>query len=81
MMAFPLTTHAGKLLPHSLQLVSYSLIVPLQFLPGHFIFSPGVYFGGCLVNILTAISIYFYLYSAVPIPSNFTNALEHSLKL
>lgn len=78
-MDFPLTTHAGKFAPHYLQLVSYSLTVYLQFLPGHLIFSPGVYFGGCLVNMLTAMSTYFYLSSRVPIPSSFTKALEHYL--
>jgi hypothetical protein len=78
-MDFPLTTQAGKLAPQSLQVVSYSLTLLLQFLPGHFTFSPGVYLGGCFVNILTAISTYFSLSSAEPIPSNFTKALEHYL--
>jgi len=54
-------------------------MVSLQFLPGHFTLSPGAYLGGCFVKILTAISIYLYFYSAVPIPSSFTKALEHSL--
>lgn len=78
-MGFPLTTQAGKLLPQDLQLVSYSLTTSLQFLPGHWTLYPGVYLGGCFVKILTAISWYFYLYSKLPIPSNFTKALEHSL--
>ena len=78
-MGFPLTTHAGKLLPQVRQLVSYSLTLSLQFFPGHFTRSPGVYLGACLVKMLTAMSINFSLSSAVPIPSNFTNALEHYL--
>ena len=51
----------------------------LQLRPGHFILSPGVSFGGCFVNILTAMSVYLSRSYAVPIPSSFTKALEHSL--
>lgn len=78
-MGLPLTTQAGKLLPQLLQVVSYSLIIYVQFFPGHFILYPDVYFGGCFVNILTAISIYLYRYYGVPMPYNLTNALEHYL--
>lgn len=79
MIGLPLTTQAGKLLPQPLHDVSYSLTVSLQFLPGHFTISPGVSLGGCFVKMLTAMSIYFYLSSGEPMPSNFTNALEHYL--
>ena len=79
MIDLPLTTHAGKLAPHSLQLVSYSLTMSLQFLPGHFNFSPEVYLGGCFVNMLTAMSTYFSRYSFEPMPYNLTNAREHYL--
>jgi hypothetical protein len=75
----PVTTQAGKLLPHDLQIVSYSLIDSLQFLPGHLILYPGAYFGGCFVKILTAIYVYRSLSYGVPMPYSFTKALEHSL--
>ena len=79
MIDFPDTTQAGKLLPHERQMVSYSLTKSLQVLPGHLIFSPGVSLGGCLVKMLTAMSVYLSLSSGFPMPYNFTKALEHSL--
>lgn len=78
-MDLPLTTQAGKLLPQDRQMVSYSLMVSLQFLPGHFRRSPGAYFGGCLVKMLTAIYMYRSRYSGFPMPSSFTKAREHYL--